>query len=76
MLRSMDHDRPPKFDPDDFMCRSQDGHDVDPTEAGVTTLFSQFRRIVVDANGVVIDLGRARRFTGSARTAATARARG
>ncbi len=72
MLRSMEHDRPPKFDPDDFMCRSQDGHDVDPTEAGVTTLFSQFRRIVVDANGVVIDLGRARRFTGSARTAATA----
>jgi hypothetical protein len=72
MLRSLDHDRPPKFDPDDFMCRTPDGHDVDPTEAGVTTLFSQFRRIVVDAKGVVIELGRARRFTGSARTAATA----
>ena len=72
ILDSMETDRQPKFDPDDFMCRTPDGHDVDPTEAAATTWFGQIRRIVVDATGVVIDLGRARRFTGSARTAATA----
>ena len=72
MLAAMDADRAPKFDADDLMCRTNDGHDVDPTEAAATSLLGQFRRVVVDAAGVVIDLGRARRFTGSARTAATA----
>ncbi|MEZ5380290.1 MAG: HNH endonuclease signature motif containing protein [Microthrixaceae bacterium] len=72
MLAAMDADRPPRLHPDTFMCRTDDGHDLDPTEAAATSLFSQFRRIVVNAAGVVIDLGRARRFTGSARAAATA----
>ncbi|MFZ1276532.1 MAG: HNH endonuclease signature motif containing protein, partial [Candidatus Microthrix parvicella] len=72
MLHAIDDNRPPAFDPDTFMCRTDDGHDLDPTETAVTSLFSQFRRIVIDAKSVVIDLGRARRFTGSARTAATA----
>ena len=72
MLHAIDENRPPVFDPDTFMCRTDDGHDLDPTETAATSLFSTFRRIVVDAAGVVIDLGRARRFTGSARTAATA----
>jgi hypothetical protein len=54
------------------MCRTGDGHDVDPTEAAANSLLHKVRRVIVDAAGVVIDLGRARRFTGSARTAATA----
>ena len=72
MLAAMDHDRAPRFDPDTFMCRTEDGHDVDPTEAAANSLLHKVRRVIVNAAGVVIDLGRARRFTGSARTAATA----
>jgi hypothetical protein len=75
MLRAIDADRAPRFDPDTFMCRTGDGHGVDPTEAATNSLdglAAQIRRVIVDAAGVVIDLGRARRFTGSARTAATA----
>jgi hypothetical protein len=72
MLSAMDADRPPRFDPDTFMCRTEDGHDVDPTEAAANSLLHKVRRVIVDAAGVVIDLGRARRFTGSARVAATA----
>ncbi|MEZ5380765.1 MAG: DUF222 domain-containing protein [Microthrixaceae bacterium] len=71
-LASMAENRPARYDPDGFMCRTPDGTDVDPTEAAANSLVSQIRRIIVDAQGVVIDLGRARRFTGSARTAATA----
>jgi hypothetical protein len=72
MLAAMDADRQPRFDPETFMCRTDDGHDVDPTEAAANSLLHKVRRVIVDAAGVVIDLGRARRFTGSARTAATA----
>jgi hypothetical protein len=72
MLAAMDVDRAPRFDPDTFMCRTEDGHDVDPTEAAVNSLLHKVRRVIVNAAGVVIDLGRARRFTGSARLAATA----
>ena len=72
MLSAMDADRPPRFDPETFMCRTEDGHDVDPTEAAADSLLHKVRRVIVDAAGVVIDLGRARRFTGSARVAATA----
>ena len=75
MLDAIDADRAPKFDPDSYMCRTGDSHGVDPTEAATNSLdglAAQIRRMIVDAAGVVIDLGRARRFTGSARTAATA----
>ena len=72
MLASMDTNRPPKLDPDTHMCRTTDGYELDPTETAICSLVSKIRRIVVDATGVVIDQGRARRFTGSARTAATA----
>ena len=46
-----------------------DGHDLEPYEAATNALLHQVRRVVVDAAGVVIDLGRARLFTGSARHA-------
>jgi hypothetical protein len=72
MLAAIDHDRPPRFDPDTFMCRNEDGHDVDPTEAAANSLLHKVRRVITNAADVVIDLGRARRFTGSARLAATA----
>ena len=72
MLAAMDADRPPRFDPDTFMCRTEDGHDVDPSEAAANSLVHQVRRVITNAAGVVIDLGRARRFTGSARLAALA----
>ncbi len=74
MLDSIDADRPPRFDPNTYMCRTGDGHNIDPTEAVTNSLdglAAHIRRMIVDASGVVIDLGRARRFTGSARTAAT-----
>ena len=71
LLSSLDENRAPKPDPDDHMCRTSDGFGVDPTEAAVNSLLFSFRRMVVNSQGVVIDLGRARRFTGSARTAAT-----
>ncbi|GJM36858.1 MAG: hypothetical protein DHS20C19_02250 [Acidimicrobiales bacterium] len=51
-------------------CRTLDGRPLDPTEAFATVFLDKLRRVVVDAAGVVIDLGRARRFTGGARLAA------
>ena len=72
MLDAIDTDRPPKFDPDDFMCQTPNGHNIDACEAATNSLFAHIRRMIIDTNGVVIDLGRARRFTGSARTAALA----
>jgi hypothetical protein len=71
LLQSLAGNRAPHPDPDTHMCRTPDGFDVDPTEAATNSLLFSFRRMVVDAKGVVIDLGRARRFTGSARTAAS-----
>ena len=63
----------PEVDPDDesFRCSTLDGHPVEPTEAVAASLVGKLRRVVVGADGVVIDLGRAQRlFTGSARLAA------
>lgn len=71
LLASLGGNRAPRPNPDSHMCRTPDGFDVDPTEAATNSLLFSFRRMVVDAKGVVIDLGRARRFTGSARTAAS-----
>lgn len=71
LLASLSDNRAPRPDPDTHMCRTPDGFDIDPTEAATNSLLFSFRRMVVDAKGVVIDLGRARRFTGSARTAAS-----
>ena len=57
------------FDIDDFRCNTIDGHPLDPTEAFASSVLNNIRRVVVDATGAVIDLGRARRFTGLARLA-------
>jgi hypothetical protein len=63
----------PEADPDDetFRCSTIDGHPVEPTEAVAASLLGKLRRVVIGADSVVIDLGRAQRlFTGSARLAA------
>ena len=63
----------PAADPDDesFRCSTLDGHPVEATEAVAASLLGRMRRVVIGADSVVIDLGRAQRlFTGSARLAA------
>src|SRR5215216_4448030 len=73
-LAAMAEDRAPVFDLDDVVgtrCRSAGGASVDPADAVAAALIGHVRRVVVDADGVIIDLGRkSRLFTGSARTAA------
>jgi hypothetical protein len=50
-------------------CETITGIPIDPDDAVVASLTGWIRRTVVDAAGVVTDLGRKRRFTGSARQA-------
>jgi hypothetical protein len=54
-------------------CETTDGVPVDPNAAVVAGLLGQVRRIVLDAAGVIIDVGRTRRlFTGPIRDAVKA----
>ncbi len=56
---------------DDRRCHTSDGTPLQPSEALSAALVGHVRRVVVDAQSNVIDLGRRRRlFTGSARDAA------
>jgi len=50
-------------------CTTIDGRPLDSNEAFIDSLTSAFRRVVVDARGVTIDLGEQRFFTGLSRTA-------
>lgn len=61
---------PQPFDPETFRCETTDGHKLDPTEAFADSVLNKIRRVVIDARGVVIDMGTARLFTGLARYAA------
>jgi Domain of unknown function (DUF222) len=61
---------PQPLDPATYRCETLDGVPLEPMEAAANALVEKFRRVVVDASGVVIDLGRARTFTGGARLAA------
>ncbi|MEM7286863.1 MAG: DUF222 domain-containing protein [Actinomycetota bacterium] len=69
MLRRLDGQQPQPFDPDDYCCETTDGVKLDPTEAITNSLQHSFRRVVVDAAGVVVDMGRKRFFTGPLRDA-------
>lgn len=60
---------PDPLDSTTSVCRTLDGAALDPSEAFASAFVDRLRRVVVDAAGVVIDLGRARRFTGGARLA-------
>jgi hypothetical protein len=52
-------------------CRTTTGMPIDPADAVAASLVGWVRRVVLDGDGVIIDLGRrARVFTGSARHAA------
>jgi hypothetical protein len=50
-------------------CETTTGIPIDPTDAIIASLTGWVRRTVIDSAGVVTDLGRKRRFTGSARDA-------
>ena len=69
MLRRLDGEPARALDPRRARCHTLDGVPLEPTEAAADSLVGAFRRAVVDARGVVVDLGTARRFTGGARTA-------
>jgi len=60
---------PQPFDLDAYRCETIDGVPLDPNEAFLDALMNPFRRVVLDAKGVVIDISDKRFFTGLARTA-------
>ncbi len=61
----------PNGDLDGRRCHTLDGTSLRPAEAVAAALVGHVRRVVIDAAGTVIDLGRKRRlFTGAARDAA------
>ena len=67
----LDVDADPNTDVDSRRCHTLDGTQIRPAEAVAAALVGHVRRVVVDAAGTVIDLGRKRRlFTGSSRDAA------
>lgn len=57
------------------MCRTAGGWPLDPLDAVAAAVVGRVRRVVIGADGVIIDLGRRRRlFAGSAREAAIVQA--
>ena len=69
MLRRLGGEEPQRLDPHEVVCHTLDGVPLEPMEAAANALVTKMRRVVTDATGMVIDLGRARRFTGGARLA-------
>ena len=59
-----------ELDPTRVRCETLGGYQLNPTEAVAVSLVNDFRRVVVDGDGVTIDLGKRRLFTGGARLAA------
>jgi Domain of unknown function (DUF222) len=58
------------YDPSTYSCETIDGVPLEPVEAALSAFGASIRRVVVNAKGVTIDLGRkVRLFTGSARQA-------
>ena len=71
-LRPEPTPRPPRSPRDGtgFRCDTLDGTPVDPASATASALLGHVRRVVVGADGVVVDLGRrSRLFTGARRLA-------
>lgn len=70
----MIEDRAACFDttePTRIRCHSADGSPADPADVVAAALIAHVRRVVIGADGVIINLGRRRRlFTGSTRDAA------
>jgi hypothetical protein len=45
-----------------FRCGTLDGHPLDPAEVAAAALIGRVRRVVVGADGVVLDMSRIHRF--------------
>ncbi len=77
-LAAMLADRSVRFDTTDvarIRCHSADGAPVDPSDVVAAAFIGHVRRVVIGADGVIINLGRrSRLFTGSARDAAVLQA--
>ena len=58
------------LDPTKVRCETLGGIQLDPAEAAAVSLIGDFRRVILDGQGVTIDLGKRRLFTGGARLAA------
>ncbi len=69
MVRRLDGDAASPLNIETYRCETSTGIAVEPFEAAALSLVTGVRRVVVDAAGTVIDLGRARNFTGSSRKA-------
>ena len=69
MIRRYAGADPAPLDPDTYRCSTIDGDPINPTEAFIDSLTGAIRRVVIDARGVVIDMGDARLLTGLARQA-------
>ena len=69
MVRRLDGEPARPLDPATFRCETLTGIPLEPYEAAAHSLLTAVRRVVVDVSGTVIDHGRARAFTGSARRA-------
>ena len=69
MLRRIDGEPARPLDPASHRCETQSGTPLEPHEAAVHSLLTKVRRVIVDQPSTVIDLGRARSFTGNARRA-------
>ena len=66
-----DVERDPNSDVDGRICQTMGGTALHPSDVLAAAMVGYVRRVVVDAAGTVIDLGRRRRlFTGSSREAA------
>ncbi len=60
---------PQPLDPDTHRCETIDGIQLEPTEAFANALIHSIRRVIINAAGVTIDMGRKRRFEGALRDA-------
>ena len=69
MVRRLDGEAAEPVDPDDHRCETQSGTPLEPYEAAAHSLLTQVRRVLIDQTSTVIDLGRARAFTGNSRRA-------
>jgi len=69
MVRRYCGAKPTPFNVDTFRCETADGVTLDPTEAFANAFQNKIRRLIVDAKGVPLDMGRARSFTGLLRDA-------
>ncbi|MEM9519382.1 MAG: DUF222 domain-containing protein [Actinomycetota bacterium] len=70
MIRRLDGELPRAMTLETFRCETSNGTSLEPYEAAAQSLLTAVRRVIVDASSTVIDLGRARTFTGNARVAA------